>query len=477
MTQPEFGKRVKERRHRLGMSQSEVASEGLSTSYLSLLEAGRRRPTRKAAESIAGRLGVDAEYLLSGQGKTTRAERDLDVRFAELALANGDVPEALRRLADLTATADAGDPDCWRIRHATARAWERAGDLEQAVEILEGLRERAERDPARWPWLEVVIDLSRCYRETGDLARAVQVAEQAAEHARAVGLDACAEYPRLVVTLAGASRERGDHAYAAQLLARLLGGLPDEAPRGDRGAALWNAALIAAERGRFADGVGMAERALAHFAEQDEVRADGLLRMTLAWMLLEWPDGDARKAEGLLRDARQRLIGAGMQIEAAYTETELARASVQDGDAPQAMDWARSALARLGDGDRLETARARLALARALFSNSEDSAAIEEMTRAAEALEEHGAGRQAAAVWRDLAELHTAVGDTASAAASFARALDLLGIPARRPLTRNATRAPLLGHESADEPARAPRRTPATTAKAGTARTRGTVRP
>jgi tetratricopeptide (TPR) repeat protein len=411
-----------------GLSQAQLAGAELSTSYVSLLESGRRQPTAKAAAALAERLGVEADFLLRGE-ESVREERELQLRFAQLALANGDVDQSEAALEQLRAGAQLDEGESWTVDHLHAQVYERRGDMERAIEMLESLRERAERDPARYAWLQVVIDLSRCYREAGDLNRAVSVAEQAIELARSLGLSDGRDFPRLVVTLAGASRERGDHAYATQLLNRLLLTLDDRLTRRDRGSALWNAAVVAAERGAYSDGLLLAERALAQFAEEEDVRAEGMLRTTLAWMLLDAPAPDAGRALQLLQDAHERLSQAGMQIEVAYTETELARAHASLGDADEAIRWAQSALHRLGDSDRLESARARLALARALLLNQETAAALHEMQDAATALEACTANRQAAAVWRELAELFVSLGDLTASSSAFSKALELLGMP------------------------------------------------
>ena len=429
MTPSSFGARLRELRLRRGLSQAQLAGGELSTSYVSLLESGRRQPTAKAAAALAERLGVEPDFLLRGEA-SVREERELQLRFAQLALADGDVDQAEHALARLRTVGELDEAESWTADHLQAQVHERRGDVEAAIEVLESLRERAERDPARHAWLQVVIDLSRCYREAGDLNRAVSIAEQAVELARSLGLSDSRDFPRLVVTLAGASRERGDHAYAAQLLRRLLLTLDDRVTRRDRGSALWNAAVVAAERGAYSEGLLMAERALAQFAEEDDVRAEGLLRTTLAWMLLDAPGPEAGRALQLLQDAHERLSRAGMQIEVAYTETELARAHTSLGDADEAIRWAQSALHRLGDRDRLETARARLALAKALLLNAETAAALQEMQDAAAGLEACTANRQAAAVWRELAELFVALGDLTASSGAFSRALDLLGLPA-----------------------------------------------
>jgi transcriptional regulator with XRE-family HTH domain len=428
VTQPEFGQRLKLQRETRGLSQADLTSVGLSKSYISLLESGQRHPSPKVASLLASHLGVDVEYLLSGQDQATRQERDLQLRFAELALISGDPREARTTLEQLLEETEADDPERFRVEYGLARAHERCGDLEAAIELLERLRERAEAEPERWPWLQVLVDLSRCYRETADVHRAVEVAERGVERARSLGLTEARDYPRLVVTLAGASRERGDHAHAAQLLRRLLVQLDGSDRRRDRGSALWNAAVIAAERGSYGEGILLAEGALVQFAEEDDARAYGLLRTTLAWMLLE-SDGDPGRAMDLLHDAHRHLTDAGMEIEAAYAETELARASTALGDASEGIRWSRSSLARLGDHDRLEAARARLALARALVLSDETAAAVHEATVAAADLESHHLTRQAAAAWRDLADLYARLGDLAAAHEANGKALRCLGMP------------------------------------------------
>lgn len=454
--QPEFGARLREQRVRKGLSQADLCSDGLSTSYISLLESGRRQASPKVVQALASRLGVDVDYLLTGQDRPVRQERELELRFAELALLNGDRQAARSTLERLRENSGPDDPLRWDLDYNLARALERCGDLEAAVELLEELRERAESDPARWPLLQVVIDLSRCYREAGDLNRAVEVAERAVERARGLGLTETRELPRLVVTLAAASMERGDHVYASQLLNRLLRGFGAHATRRDRGSALWQAATVAGLRGHYADGILLAERAIAQFAEEEDVRAEGLLRTTLAWMLLESPEREPVRALELLEDAHQRLLDAGMQIEVAYTETELARVHVELGNPAEAIRWAQSSLERLGDNDRLEAGRARLALARALLANEEHAAAIHEMTTAASTLQLAGTGRQAAAAWRELADLFSDVDDAAAAKSAYAQALDVLGLrgrsePRERPIhdspsaTRPSATAPRTG--------------------------------
>ena len=427
MAEADFGSRLRTQRERLGLSQLDLTEAGLSKSYISLLESGRRHPSRKVVEALASLLKVDAEFLTLGVAQPLREERELRLRLAQLALYDGRPAEARDLLEALREGSDSADPSSFALEHSLASAYERMGDLRAAVELLEELRERAEADPARWPWLQVVIDLARCYRETGDLHRAAEVAERAIERARVWGLEDAEAFPRLVVTFAGVSRERGDLTHARQLLDRLLARLGDGGSRRDRGSALWNAAILAGDRGEYADGILLTERALAMFAEDDDDRAFGMLRTALAWMILE-SGKDPDLALRLLQEAHARFEAAGLGTDLAYAETELSRVCTALGRLPEAICWAQSSVERLDQGN-LEKPRARLALAKALLAQGEREAALLEMQLGAEALESLSASRQAASCWQDLAELYVELGDHVAATQAYRNVARLLGLP------------------------------------------------
>jgi transcriptional regulator with XRE-family HTH domain len=51
----------------LGLSQRELASEGVSYAYISRLEADARRPSIRALRKLAPKLGVSAHWLETGE--------------------------------------------------------------------------------------------------------------------------------------------------------------------------------------------------------------------------------------------------------------------------------------------------------------------------------------------------------------------------------------------------------------------------
>ena len=59
--------RIHERRLELGLTLRELASEGVSASYLSRLEKGERMPSGKALRKLAAKLDVSPYWLETGR--------------------------------------------------------------------------------------------------------------------------------------------------------------------------------------------------------------------------------------------------------------------------------------------------------------------------------------------------------------------------------------------------------------------------
>ena len=62
-----IGERIRQRRLELGLSQRELATEGVSYAYISRLEGNDRRPSMRALRKLAPRLNVSAHWLETGQ--------------------------------------------------------------------------------------------------------------------------------------------------------------------------------------------------------------------------------------------------------------------------------------------------------------------------------------------------------------------------------------------------------------------------
>lgn len=62
-----IGERIRQRRQELGLSQRELASEGVSYAYISRLEANERQPSTKALRKLAPKLDVTVHWLETGE--------------------------------------------------------------------------------------------------------------------------------------------------------------------------------------------------------------------------------------------------------------------------------------------------------------------------------------------------------------------------------------------------------------------------
>ena len=92
-----------------------------------------------------------------------------------------------------------------RASYLRALAFEAAGRVDDAILALEDLSDGD--GPAQ---VTAAIALSRCYRETGDLARAIDTGERALRRLEEYQLDGSDEAVQLAVTIAAAHFERGD---------------------------------------------------------------------------------------------------------------------------------------------------------------------------------------------------------------------------------------------------------------------------
>ncbi|MDQ3952749.1 MAG: helix-turn-helix domain-containing protein [Actinomycetota bacterium] len=74
------GRRLRELRLAAGLTQAELAGRRFSHAYVSVLEAGRREPSRAAVDYFAQRLGVAVEELWSEKGASWALKMAEDLR-------------------------------------------------------------------------------------------------------------------------------------------------------------------------------------------------------------------------------------------------------------------------------------------------------------------------------------------------------------------------------------------------------------
>lgn len=395
----------------------------LSPSYVSLVESGRRQPAASALAHIAERLRIDVEYLRDGVDASVRTRARLALGRAEKALRDGEADRAYREFTTLVGDPGLNDEQSRKARLGRALARERTGDLEGALELLTELADEARQAPGVQPWFDVALVMSRCYREAGDLDMAIQIGEEAMRSADELGLERTDEYVRLGCTLLGAYYDRGDIVRSKALAAELVQIADDMGAPHTRGAAYWNASLVAESRGDLAEALKLVDRALAMFGESDDRRNLARLRVTYAWLLMQGPEPRAQEALEMLERIGDDIAIHGGAVDVAYHHTERARALLNLGRLVEAAEAVEKALDGLGDQPRLETAHAKLLLARVFHEQSRLDDSAREAQEAASMLASMGTSRQAAAGWRQLADLYREIGRTEDALDAYDRAL------------------------------------------------------
>ena len=435
----QVGQRIRLARMSRGLSQAALASAlHVSASYLSLIESGRRPPGRALLARIAEETGVSEKRLREGSNAPAAplGQDDLDLKFAEAALRNGELELARERYAGILSGSVEGRSWAYlfEARLGLATALESLGRLVEAADLLERLSKdaRSSLSTSDSASGRLSVALCRVYRECGDLTRAIDVGEEAlAAIPTASGEDPAtleAEV-QLISTLAGCYYERGD-LTRAHLLARSAverSDAPEALPTA-RAAAYWNAAQIAAARGDIAGAHQFVDRARVIYAESEHQRAIVLLRLAAGSLSLQDQDANLDEAENLIRVALRELPRVGTQADIAYGEVELARCRMLAGDPETAVSLAEQALGRLPGGTHLQAARARLALGQALLMTGDRDGATEMFATAEADLRDLGGDRQAAAAWRELAEVLSDLGRPLDALDAYRQAADAAGV-------------------------------------------------
>lgn len=433
----DIGDRIRVLRTTASLSQTALAGDAFSPSYISLIEAGRREPTDAALAVLARRLDTTMEYLRYGESGPNEARARLEVDFAKLALENGHPEESRDRMLklDLTEIAPTLHPE---ILKTLARAYESLGDLEASIGVLEPLLARVRVHSNLLDAAEITTSLVISYLQSGDLHRSVELGEQLLSELESAGLTGTDEHLRLGASVLWAYVERGDLMFATHRAAELIS-QADElgTPRG-RGAVYWNAAIVAEGRHDYTLAQRYTTRALALVGETGTTRDVARLRHHYAWLLLRGDPAEPEAALEQFRLAVPVLSVNGSSDDIAFAEIERSRAYLMTGEIDLAEDDARNAIKRLGTRPRLDTWRAHLVLGDALLARGDDTGAADAYLRAADMLGMMAASRQSAAAWRELGDRYLAQGDIAGAARSFDRALREAGLRPSIPAARLA---------------------------------------
>ncbi|MET8158618.1 helix-turn-helix transcriptional regulator [Sphaerisporangium sp. NPDC005289] len=425
-----IGQRIRMTRRQRGLSQAQLAHPELSDSYVSLIESGKRTPTAAVLELLAAKLECSLTYLINGVTAEQMQDLELRLGYAGLALNNGEVAEARRRYAELLE-----DGSLTGLRsllqqaeYGYALASEACGDLDEAIEVLLRLRRSSGDSMPSDQAVAIAVALTRCYRERGDLAAAVQVGEDTLLGAgRPTWNDALVE---LGATLLSVYDVRGDLLRARQFSMELLAAAEMLNTPRSTVAACWNAAIVAEKTGRGDEALSLVERALAVQSETGEARNLARLRVEYAILMLRTRPAEAAACRDLmLRGERELMSTSASTVDLAVVSIYLAKAELVLGNAAKAVEYARRGRDMLGERTPALLDEARLTLAHALLLQEETAEATVELLAVEESLEHSPASRKAAEGWLATATVLERLDDREEASvAAYQRALASVGL-------------------------------------------------
>lgn len=444
-----LGERLRQRRLALGLSQRELAGDGISASYVSLIEAGKRRPTLDVLEILAGRLRTTSATLRGDEdvAVTTGGSVALDLAWSKIALRAGSPGSAEKYARAVIADADCSGANRLEALSILAAAAEQQGRLTEAIDVLEPLVKELSPEETRELWGSCQLMLCRCYKDVGDLSRAIACGEDALSRCSASLSDT---EILLAISLAHAYAERGDLNTAGRLLERTLHRAEVAGSHRNQGAALWNASIVAEAEGRYDDAVALSERALGLFSESDAVRNLGRLRVTYATQLLASAPTEVRTAREQLCRAQDEFELEGTVIEQARCRTQLARCALAEGDLLHAETLIWQARDIVSDGPEAEYANVELVRGHVMARSGSPEEGLRIMHDAARLVTRSDTSRHAAEAWREVAAVASSVASPATALEALEQAMEVLGVNA--PQVRAVSTEPTNDTRSAGDP-------------------------
>jgi len=421
-----IGTRIRELRVAKGLTQTALAGNGLSSGYVSLIEAGKRTPSAAMTRQIAERLGVPADELLGDSAEPSDDVR-MEVNFARLALASGDPAEAVRSLDGVDLTALRG-PTAYDAAQTLAESQAQLGRLEEAVATLDSLVDRCRRDQA---WLTLAVaatSLSVMLGQCGDIDAAIDLGRKSLAEVEAAGLSGTDEHIRLGATYVWALQERGDLVMATRRVEGLIA-VADRVgtPRG-RGSIYWNAAIVAQSRERITDALRLTDRAIALLGEQENTGDLPRLRMQYALLLLAHEVPLAREALVQLDRAEADQSFSGSRIEMGTAATVRGRAHLFLGELNDAEENAARALQLLGPSEHIHRANALILLGDVGVARYHRELAQDAYDEARLILSNMEQSRATARLWRDLGDSLRGFNDLHGAMSAYDWSLQMIGL-------------------------------------------------
>jgi tetratricopeptide (TPR) repeat protein len=397
-----IGQRIREARHKLGMTQQQLAGERYTKAYVSALETGIARPSMVALAYLSDRLGLPASHFLDQEHVAwTRLEVDMRLAAGEWSEAadgyqvlledatdDGLRAELLRGLAEARARLDDG-------RGAIAAASESA-------RLFTAIGRSADAALARY-WLAYGL------YESDNEPDARSMLQSLLDQVRG-GLMVEPDYEmRLLMALAATESRAGEPQRALSYLEEARGLAADLDDR-RRAAYLFNLAIGYRETGDFEAAIRAGTQGMALYRAAGALFESARIENDLALAYLA--AGHVDRARELVDEARAQIEPTGDERwMAAVIETE-AQVALAAGEHERARELANEARALAErSGNEMSRLAAMVTEARSLRAAGDEKGAEERFAAAARAAREGRVPSRLREVLREWADMRAEAGD------------------------------------------------------------------
>src|SRR5438105_8178067 len=233
------------------MTQGALARPRYTVSYVSQIEAGRRKPSQEALTFFASKLRVTPGFLATGVPEDLEESLRYQVEEARKAVREGAGGEAERTVRPVI-----GQARQYGLSALLAQSLVVLGDALMAegrmTEAIEAFEEALEGDLPEHEAGMAISGMARSYRAVGDLQYALDTVETFLGRKDKAPLEpgVAAELQAVLLSI---YFERGDVLRAERAARRALAAADQGAPPELRANALWDASRVLAEQQRWGE--------------------------------------------------------------------------------------------------------------------------------------------------------------------------------------------------------------------------------
>ncbi len=341
-----MGEKIRSLRKRLQMTQSELAGNDFTKSFISQIEKGQTRPSLRSLQIIAQRLGRPVSYFLSDEAEATSTRPpnlDHQLSLARNHLSNNRTQESLNAFRKALPYCMPNDYATIGEIHATLGRIEfKHGNYPSASEEFEAAVNALENSHLPEAYIKCLNDLASTYYQMKDYKRACQTLQDASESCDRFGvenpqlrlmiecnfgntLSRLGDYPKAVKVLESAlttSKSSGEY-YLFGKLNQILGYCYDE-------------------MGMLSEAVQTTTRAMSFYKLVENKQLQIHSQLNLASHLRKL--GEISQAKGLINEVLGTSEISELRFERAHAHAELALLLLDDGNATGALGEVATAL-------------------------------------------------------------------------------------------------------------------------------------